>query len=163
VEANAGSDGRNAQGGRGLGDAQLVDGRQFEHGALTVGQPRQRAEERPRVRGRVDALVHAGDVVGIEQLASRDTAQGALLTGSAPPLPGDDDARDAEEPRDRAAGRPALPVGGLDRGEEDVGREVGGQVRVVDASRDEPLHVLDVAAVEHRERLGVVGDTAGIV
>ena len=69
-----------------------------------------------------------------------------------------DVAGDPEQPGPRRPEVGAVPRRALDRFEEDVGRQVGGEVRVGHAARDEPLHRLDVLAVEGLERVGVGAD-----
>jgi hypothetical protein len=71
----------------------------------------------------------------------------------------DDVAGDAEQP---GAGNAALGLvgrGRVDRGEEHVGGEISGEVRVVDAADDELLHRLDVFSVEGLQYRGVGRDT----
>ena len=70
-------------------------------------------------------------------------------------LAGNDVAGDPVESRHRLA--PAAPVGAgrLDHGHEHVRGQIGGHVRIVHPSGDEPLHRLDVLALEALERVRV--------
>lgn len=62
--------------------------------------------------------------------------------------------------RPRGAQFGPISGGCVDGSEEDVGSQVGCCVRVVDASRHEPLHVLDMFSVEHLEGVRVRADDA---
>ena len=72
----------------------------------------------------------------------------------------DDVAGHAIEPGDRSSAAGSVCVAGLDDRQEHVGCEVGGQVRVVDAAGDEPLHRFDIVAIERLECGGVAPDAA---
>ena len=111
----------------------------------------------------VDALLHARDVVVVEQPPALEIGVGAPLAAGPPPLGRDDVACDPEEPGLRYAAGRSIGRRGVDGREEDLGREIGGESRIVDTPRGESLHRLDVIAVERFERGGIVGDPRELV
>ena len=69
-----------------------------------------------------------------------------------PPLVRDHVPSDPEQPRHRLT--PAAPEGPsrLDHRDEHISRQIGSEIRIVHATRDETLHRLDVLAIEALER-----------
>src|SRR6185295_4297255 len=56
-----------------------------------------------------------------------------------------------------------VAMGRVDRGEKDLRGQVGGPLTVPDPAGDEPLHLLDVLAVEHLEQLWIDADRAQLL
>jgi len=156
VQADPGGHRPDAQRRGGLGNAEAVHRDQLEDGALCAGQCPQFLVQPPHLAGRVDLGHQTVDVVGLEQPAAGDQALGAAFPRGAAEFGGDHVARDPEQPRAWPAGRAAVPRGRLDRRQEHVGGQVGGQVRVGDAAGDEPGDLADVRPVEGGER-GLIG------
>jgi hypothetical protein len=121
------------------------------------GEPRRTPEcASPPAPGRLRG--HHRAQLLVDELAPADPRGRAQLFRIPPPLAGDDVAGDPEQPGRRLAAAAAVGPGRLDRGDEHVRGQVGGQVGIVHPPGDEPLHCLDVPAVEAFERLRVGSD-----
>lgn len=158
VVADPGVAGGDAEGLRGLGEAEAVDGDELDDGPLVVGQGRERAVELSCHPLPVDAV---GDAFGGLLVEERPPGQPAVCPRLAHPatdVVGNDVPGDAGQPGGGRAGRGVVACCAVDDGEEDVGRQVGGCVRVVDAAGDEPAYPRQVLAVERLEGVRVAAD-----
>jgi hypothetical protein len=126
--------------------------------AFALRERLQRGMQFPYLPGRVDLLHQPVDVVGVEQPVPRD--QGLRLTFPHRPaqLGRDDVARDPVQPRPRSAEGTPVTRRRVDHGEEHLGGQVRGQVRIRHPARHEPGHLVRLRAVELAERSRVGPD-----
>ena len=146
------------QGSGGVDDAEAVEGDELDDGSLVGREPPERRVHLAGLGGRVDPLLGRGDGVVLERPTGADPAESPAFPGPLPEVVGDHVAGDPEEPRHRWSAMRVVGPGPVDGGQEDVGDEVRGVVRVGDTACDEPVDRVEMFAVEGLERVWSVGD-----
>src|ERR687887_560572 len=119
------------------------------------GADADRPVERSGGRLGVDSALQGDEVVLVGQLATADSRRRPQLLRVPATLAGNYVAGDPEQPRHGLAAAPPIGRSRLDCRDEDVRRQVGRELRIVDAPRDEPLNRLDVLTVEALEGIRI--------
>jgi hypothetical protein len=143
---------------RSVGDAEPVNADQFEHRAQCRGQLLEPSVQLTCLLRRVDALHGPLQRICLEHSPAFKATNRAGLTDSASVLHCHHVASNPEDPGARWPGAGAVTRSGLDRGQKDVGGQVGCCVRVVNSAGDKPLYRFEMLAIEHLETIRVRPD-----